>query len=219
MNSQVLFDRKWVRFLRRIWLFRHIPFVDFVLAAGSMALGNVRPESDFDVIVGARSGRIFTARFCCWLIFGLFGWRRKKQHGPESKDKICFNHFVTEKSYRLSPPYNRYWQDLYFNLVPVFGSSEIINEFFQANADWMGGKKNYQDDLRHHRRSPSLFKIILERLGRGMTGNWLEKIFKNAQIKRIERGLKTERSYQPRIIYSDAELEFHPDTYRTTLWS
>ena len=45
----------------RIWLFRLIPFVDFILVAGSMAMGNPCEDSDFDVIVGVRRGRIFSA--------------------------------------------------------------------------------------------------------------------------------------------------------------
>ena len=43
-------------------LFQYVPF-DFVFAAGSMAMGTVRQDSDFDVLVGVRHGRIFTARF------------------------------------------------------------------------------------------------------------------------------------------------------------
>src|SRR3989338_3476442 len=108
-QQQVLHDKKWIKFLRRTWLFKHIPFVDFALAAGSMATGNVRPESDFDVIIGARAGRIFTARFFCVIAFGFFGWRRAKlNHKESAADKICLNHFVTEKSYQLSGSRNTY---------------------------------------------------------------------------------------------------------------
>src|SRR3989338_8362689 len=94
-QQQVLYDKKWRKFLRRTWLFKYIPFVDFALAAGSMALGNVSPESDFDVIIGARPGRVFTTRFFCVVAFGVFGWRRTKlNHRESAADKICLNHFV-----------------------------------------------------------------------------------------------------------------------------
>ena len=69
-----IYIQKWQKFLGRIWPFKFIPFVDFVLAAGSLATGNLREESDFDVIVGVRQGRIFTARAFCFLAFGMFGW-------------------------------------------------------------------------------------------------------------------------------------------------
>ncbi len=38
---------------------------------------------------------------------------------------------------------------------------------------------------------------------------------KRLQVKRIEKSLKSGApGYQPRIIYNDSELEFHPDTKR-----
>lgn len=219
-QQQVLYDKKWIKFLRRTWLFRYIPFVDFVLAAGSMATGNVKPESDFDVIVGARSGRIFTARFFCVLAFGILGWRRAKfSHKESAADKICLNHFITEKSYRLSGPHNAYWQGLYQSLVPLFGDSDKINRFFEANNDWLPKPKIYVDDLRHFHDGHSWFKKIKELALGGFIGDWFEKVLRRIQVSRIEKSLKTDPpGYKPRIKYSDDELEFHPDTYRIQLY-
>src|SRR3989338_347520 len=140
-STRVRYDKKWIVFLRRSRLFRHIPFVEFALAAGSMALGNVRESSDFDVIVGARSGRIFTARFFAILFFGMRGWRRKKLHigeekPKETRNKICLNHFVTEARFCLRPPHSPYWKTLYQNLVPLCGDREKITAFFKANESW-----------------------------------------------------------------------------------
>ena len=215
MKNEVLFDQKWIKFLRRDWLFKHLPFTEFVLASGSLALGNVRPESDFDVIVGVPYGRIFTARFFCVLIFGIFGWRRRKlSHQDEAADKVCFNHFVTEKSFKLSPPHGDYWRALYRNLVPIFGDPEKIQAFFQENREWMRKERLYNDDLRHQYKNSSLIKKFLEFLLNGKLGNILEKLLKTIQIKKIKKSLLTGSGYQPRIYYSDEELEFHPDTKR-----
>ncbi|TSC89150.1 MAG: hypothetical protein G01um10143_531 [Parcubacteria group bacterium Gr01-1014_3] len=215
-SGQVLYDKKWEKFLRRSWLFGFTPFCDFALAAGSMAVGNVGIDSDFDVIVGARSGRIFTARFFAVIFFGLFGWRRKKlSHRESAADKICLNHFVTEQSFKLSPPYDAYWQNLYSHLVPIFGPVGKINQFFKANAAWLATGRIYEDDLRHLYRKNSLIKSLLEFLMSGKSGNWLEALLKRLQVKRIEKSLESGvPGYQPRIIYNDTELEFHPDTRR-----
>ncbi len=220
-QQQVLYDKKWIKFLKRTWLFRYIPFVDFALAAGSMATGNVKPESDFDVIVGARTGRIFTARFLCVLAFGIFGWRRAKfSHKESAADKICLNHFVTEKSYQLSGPHNAYWQGLYQSLVPLFGDLEKIDNFFKANNKWLKHPKSYTDDLRHFHKNSSWVKKVREWILGGSFGDWVEKVLRRVQISRIEKSLKTDPpGYKPRIKYSDEELEFHPDTYRTQLYS
>jgi len=219
-QQDVLFDKKWLRFLKTAQFFRHLPFIDFVLGAGSMALGNVHQDSDFDVIVGVKSGRIFTARFFCILMFGLLGKRRQKlSHKEAASDKICFNHFITPKSYRLKPPYNAYWQELYKNLVPIYGSKEKIQEFFKAN-DWIG-ERVYGDDLRHEFYESSPVGKFLEKILSGRLGDFKERILKQIQIKRIKKSLKdglgfdhAERGFEPRLIYSDDELEFHPDTLR-----
>ena len=40
-QQQVLHDQKWFTFLHRARVFRHIPFIRFVFASGSMATGEV----------------------------------------------------------------------------------------------------------------------------------------------------------------------------------
>jgi len=215
-RKQVLYDEKWRKFLKRSWPFRYLPFVEFVLAAGSMATGNVKPDSDFDVIAAVKKGRIFTARFFAVAFFGVLGWRRRKlSHREAAADKICLNHFVTEDSYRLTPPYNSYWIELYRNLVPVFGEVSRLRKFWLTNKDWLGEIRDYRDDLRHRHREDSFFKKAGQSLLGGSFGNLLEQVLKRIQVSRIEKSLKSDPpGFKPRIRYSDDELEFHPDTKR-----
>ncbi len=211
-QTQVLYDKKWLKFLKRAKLFKFIPFIDFVFGAGSLALGNVQLNSDFDVLIGARHGRIFSARFFCVAVFGLFGLARMRlDHGGSSRDKVCFNHFVTQNAYKLSPPYTNSWKELYKNLVPIYGESEQINYFWKTNSEWMGVRKEWGDDLRYVDKS-SLPKKILENLLSGVVGDVCEAGLKYVQIKKIERSLTASKlGYKPRIVYNNNELEFHPD--------
>ncbi|MDP3901866.1 MAG: hypothetical protein Q8Q37_02745 [bacterium] len=215
-QQQVLYDIKWRKLSKRTWIFRHLPFVDFVLAAGSLATGNVHESSDFDVLISVKQGRIFTARAVAVVVLGLLGWRRRKlSHKESAADKICLNHFVTNQSWRLSPPHNYYWQKLYKNLVPIFGDANMIDDFWAANHDWLGESVILEDDLRYDGRSGAIDKRFLETILAGWLGNKIEKYFKTIQTRKIERSLKTDRpGYEPRIKYGDAELEFHPDTRR-----
>ena len=130
-----------------------------------------------------------------------------------ASDKVCLNHFVTEKSYRLAPPHTDSWRKLYRGLVPIFGVPGKVQEFSRANTDWAGdGGQWDQSDLRHLGNSPSVVKIFLEKLLDGWFGGGLEKFLKFWQVKRIKRSLRTDRlGYAPRIRYGDEELEFHPD--------
>lgn len=213
-----LLDEKWVKFRRRAKLFRYVPFVDFALAAGSMAMGNPKEHSDFDVIVGVKYGRIFTARFFAVIIFDMFGWRRKAAHNKDvdSKsvsDKICLSHFVTPSSYRLSPPHNEYWQKLYQSLVPLWGDKKKIQKFFAAN-DWLSPARGWKPDEKYIASGASYYKKLKEFALAGKLGDWFEERLKAFQVRRIERGLDDKFHYKPRIIYSDQELEFHPHTKR-----
>lgn len=212
-QTQVLCDKKWRKLLKRAWLFRLIPFVEFVFGSGSLALGNVSPDSDFDVLIGARQGRIFSARFFCLAIFCLFGLARTRlDHGGSSRDKFCFNHFITSEAYKLSPPHTQSWQELYLNLVPVYGNMETINYFWKINSEWMGAQKKWVDDLRYAREDSFWIKKFLEGLLYGVMGDVLEASLKYLQIKKIERSLRTASvGYKPRVVYNDNELEFHPD--------
>lgn len=222
-----LFEQKWKILSRRMWLFRYIPFIDFVLVAGSMAMGNPKENSDFDVIVGVKYGRIFTVRFLCWLLFGALGLYARHNganHPRRYKNKLCFNHFVTEESYKLSGPYNAYWQKLYQSLIPMYGSPVAIRSFQDANAAWAGAPKsgiyNPKDKYRKN-----FIKLFLEKAFIGHLGYFIETKLKALQVKSIEKSIKRKLNpksrffmggseYKPRIRYGDDELEFHPDTKR-----
>lgn len=210
-RGQVLYDLKWKKFLRRARLFRWVPFLDFAIAAGSMALGSVSLVSDFDVIVGARRGRIFTVRFFCILFFGIFGWRRSRlDHKILAADKLCFNHFVTENSYRLTPPYNRYWRELYPKLIPVCGSPRLISDFLAANKSWVEMPDFSAEDLRYCAGSASRVAIFLERIFCGRIGDFLERVLRAVQVWKIKRGLARHPDLDNlRMAYRDSLLEFH----------
>ena len=73
-SQNELRERKWKIFEKRVKLFRYVPFVEFVLLAGSMATVTVHAKSDFDVIVGARSGRVYRSGFLSVFILHLSVW-------------------------------------------------------------------------------------------------------------------------------------------------
>lgn len=181
-----------------------------------MALGSVHKNSDLDALAGVKYGRIFTARAFCILVFGSLGWRRSKfSHAESAKDKVCMHHFVTAKSYQLSPPYNIYWQEVYRNLVPIYGDRIVLDLFFAANSGWMDHKRICADDLRHKYKEVSRVQKFLEWVLSGKIGNLIETKLKKIQVRRIENGFKNDKlGFEPRIKYTNEELEFLPSTSR-----
>ncbi len=191
-------------------LFSFLPFVDFALVAGSLAFGEPKESSDFDFILGCHKKRIWTARFSAMLIFSLAGVRRKSKDAKKSSaDKVCLNHFVTPGAYRLREPHNKYWQELYKNLIPFAGNTEKINEFFRANADWVGEKRKVENIQEMN----SGFKKLKEFFLGGLLGDLVERGLRFIQLKKIRRHILDE-SKKPRVFINDEELEFHPDTLR-----
>lgn len=210
-----ILEKKWRKFLKYRFLFGFIPFLDFVVASGSLAFGNVHEKSDFDVIVGAKGGRIFTVRAFCIFIFGILSLRRRGiDHKSVSSDKVCFNHFVTPESYCLSPPYNNYWIKLYENLEPVYGKEGAVREFFEANSEWAPRTKIF-NTVHWRSEKPDLIKKILEFILSGPLGTFFENFTKKIQVSVIKKGIENGAlGYKPRIRYDNEELEFHPDTRR-----
>lgn len=207
--------QKWQKFLKKIWPFRFIPFVDFVFASGSLATGRMREYSDFDVLIGVKKGRIFTVRFFCAAAFGILRWRKARKDSEEkASDKFCFNHFVTPAAYGLAEPHNEYWKNLYLSLIPVAGDKILIQKFYDANQDWLGERKVYSETPSHLYKENGFIKLTLEGLLSGRLGDKLESFLKKKQIKRIKASLESETAYKPRIIFTDDELEFHIDTRR-----
>lgn len=229
-RQQVLYDKKWRTLLRRAWLFKYIPFVDFVFAAGSIAIGNVRENSDLDVLIGVRKGRIFTARLFAVAFFSLGGWRRSKaDHAVSAKDKICLNHFITPATYALHLEVNEFWRLFYRSLVPLYGTPEVIDAFYSANKAWLPDGR-YKEDMRHRHVYPVGVRTLLERVLAGRIGDALERLAKRIQVRRIEKNKGesfpvkrseripygegegvTEYTLPPLIIYNDEELQFHPN--------
>jgi len=208
-----LYESKWDKLLSRARLFTIIPFVELVFVAGSMAMGNVKKDSDFDFIIGVKSGRIFTARFFCHLFFGVLGWRRSRSmEGRGVKDKFCFSHFVAPEKYHFSPPYDKYSQKLFASLVPIYGDISLIQKFFDINADWMNESRIYKSDTRHVYREGAFLGKLIEKVLSGKLGDFLEKRLRKLQLKRIETSSKFDKLHNPRIILNDSELEFHPYT-------
>ena len=95
------------------------------------------------------------------------------------------------------------------------GNEKSISNFFKAN-DWMNPPRpqEAQRSSRYLGEGRSLLKKILEWILGSRFGDGIEKMLKEDQVKRIKFGLPQSLGYKPRFIYSDDELEFHPDTKR-----
>lgn len=216
MKRDKLSAQKWKKFLKMALFLALAPYLRGVFVSGSMALGNTDEKSDFDVLIIAKSGRLYTCRLFLWFISSLMGTRRKK-HEKVAPDKLCFNHYIADSNLYI-PHESIFNAQTYINLKPAMIKPGLVDEFYSANL-WLNNYVyNFRPQKEFTRRSvePNAFLIIFARLGEfilnSFFGNQLESFSKKYQQKRINNDPKTHQA-GGRVIFTDNELEFHPGSF------
>jgi len=221
LERKKLADWKWKKARKIFRITQIIPFMKMVLVSGSLAFGNSKDESDIDVIIIAKKGRIWTVRAFATLLTCILGVRR---HSKITKNKICLNHYITDQSLKI-PFESLYNAQSYVHLVNVYRSQEDerLFEEFQKENKWI--KKyveNYEvselENFRGIRRNKILgfiskiFEIILS----GKHGIYLEKKLSEIQSRKIKNNPLYEKA-GGRITANDNQLEFHPNSHEARI--
>ncbi len=216
INRQKIADRKWKKTLRAVKYMNMIPHVLAVFGSGSLALNNTKLESDLDILIVAKSGRIWTTRMLVSLVMSLLRVRRTKTD-TIAPDKVCLNHYVTDASLKI-PHQSMYCAHLYAHLVPILLRDEAMVYKFKKENDWMKNYiYNWKEEGEQHLKTlkpyPRMNRVamFLESVLSGRVGDWLEKYFKRVQLKRINSDPNTNKS-GGRATFNDLELEFHPSS-------
>lgn len=220
MEKDKIAAAKWKKFLRIAKWFAAVPYLRGIMAGGSLSYNNATENSDFDVLVIAKSGRLYTCRVFLSFVASFFRARRKR-FDLVAPDKFCFNHYLTDGNLNIKHE-SLYNAQSYANLKPVLTGEELFKKFFGANA-WIN-KYVYNfrpvDDfvLRKIKPSPVLvcFSKIAEKALNPFLGNWLERFLKYFQQKRIKNNPATYES-GGRVVFNDSELEFHPRSFEKVL--
>jgi len=221
IDRQKIADQKWKKAKKIIRWLQIVPYLRMVAVSGSLALNNTQEESDIDILVIVRAGRIWLARFFVTVLLQLIGKRRHKKF---TKDRICLNHYITNKSLEIKFR-SLYNAQTYAHMIPVLETEQahlpmrqgIYNKFQKANR-WI---KDYlvfwpEIEVKHFKTllaSSSLISIA--RAGEICLNNWfgdlLEKLSRKLQKSSIEKDPLTHKK-GGRITTDDTQLEFHPES-------
>lgn len=220
MEKNKIAEVKWRKLLKISKWFVLIPYLRGILVGGSMAYNNITKDSDFDILVIAKFGRLYTCRIFLSLIASFFGARRKR-FDLIAPDKFCFNHYLTDGSLNIEYE-SLYNAQSYANLKPVLIKEALFKKFYGENI-WLN-KYVYNFRLAEsfvlRKIKPSLvlaaFSKIAEKILDSFLGDWLEGIFKHFQQKRIKNNPATYES-GGRVVFNDSELEFHPRSFEKIL--
>jgi len=189
------------------WL-RFIPFVRMIAVTGRLAMKNTESQSDLDILVVLKNGKIFTGRTLLTLAVHLLGRRR---YGKKIANRICLNYFITEKSLEINLK-DAFSASEYSFIFPLFGF-EVFQKFQQANVWIKKYKPNFRADdipnlkLLPDTRSAKFFREIGEKIF-GL--DFIEQRLKRWQTQRIANDLRTHKAGSM-IIANDEMLVFLPE--------
>lgn len=180
-------------------IIRFLPFVRMVAICNAVAMGTADENSDIDLFVIVKKGRIFTARSFMTLFFHILRIRR---YGNRIRGRFCLTFFVTDDSLDLKPIaimndiYLKYWL---LTLQPIFNDGVFVR-FCERNGMIL-------ENLRSVDKASWLSRF-LENLFNGKVGNFMENRLKAVHLARWSRR-KNEMGKNHGIIISDQMLKFH----------
>lgn len=219
-------DQKWKKVCRIARWFQAAPFIRMIAVSGSLAQNNTKLESDLDLLIVTKNGRIWTARALVTFLTALMGVRRS---GEKTKNRICLNHYITDESLKIKFR-SLYNAQTYAHLVCIEAdssldktrdkrgpSAQIYTDFQRANS-WIKDYLNFypiaQNQNQRFIKPNSLFKLkakFWEFLLRSRVGDRVEKFLKNIQLAHIEKHpLRHKKG--GRVVADDLQLEFHPES-------
>jgi hypothetical protein len=203
-------ERYWIRLNRYLPFIRMVPFVKMVAVCNTLAFGSPTTQSDIDLFIVAKRGRIFMVRTFATVLFHLLGVRR---HGNKIAGMFCLSFFVADDALDLSPirtddhdVYLPFWMA---TLRLVYGK-DIYHEFMAHN-EWL--KRYFPITPQPHKpwKKGVIFSIIgkfLEFVFGGKMGDRIELMFsqKHHQRHSLRKG---ELGPQSSVVISDHMLKYH----------
>ncbi len=214
IKKQKLADQRWKKISRITKLLQTIPYIRLIMVSGSLAMNNPRKESDIDLLIVTKAGRIWTCRALTTLFVHLLGQRR---HGQLTKNRFCLNHYITNQSLKIPLP-SLYNAQTYAHLIPVWQAETGLYKKFQRTNQWLTeyltfypqSRRGYLREVGTNRLFNSIRKLR-ESILDTQIGDALEFILKKIQFRRIKKDPLT---YQTggRVVFDDNQLEFHPDS-------
>jgi len=187
-----------------------VPFVSMVGVCNTLAFDNASKESDIDLFIVAKKGRLFFVRFLTVMLFTFLGVRR---HGNKIAGRFCLSFYADETALDLQliqndedDIYLPYWV---LTMRPIYGQ-KIYKNFVDANS-WISKYFARTLQLDHDFGNYNFLHFLRrlkEILWRGKIGDKIEEILKKIQIKRHKQHLSRLPS-EASIVVNDHMLKFH----------
>lgn len=219
---------KWRKLKKLVRWLALVPFLRMVAVTGSLTAYNTKLESDFDLLIVAKAGRLWLTRTFVTALTALLGARR---HDQITKDRICLNCYLTEDGLEIKPeakPRDFHSAQEYGRLTLLFETEKGVYQKFIASNFWLKEYLNFYPWPPHQSIGVGAWPIqktskailisgfmnrcrrLAESLLAGKIGDRLENKLGVWQKRRIS--LKSEDRPSDQIFVSQNCLMFHPQS-------
>ena len=207
--------RKWRRLRFGARLLSGVPFLKGIAVVNTLPIGAARRESDIDVLLVARAGRLYTMRFVAVAVATLCGFYRSRENVA---NQLCLSFSLTEKALDIMPlaktggdPHLQFWLA---NAHVISERDRVFDIFWRANATFLTPLPNARlRRLPKPVRPPRVLAILrdaAERLLAGSFGDRVESWARNLQMRRFAANTQSRaRRGGTDVVISDDVLKFH----------
>lgn len=190
-------------------LLMRIPGIVGVAVCNSLAWHATTKESDIDLFIVTRPGKIWTSRLFATLPLRLLGMRP----GEAIQDPLCLSFFVDENSFAFASLregeedwYLAYWCA---SLLWIGGAQSLSKKFFAQN-EWM---QHVLPNACPTRPVSSLRSEGLLRLPLFFPESFAKKI----QERLFSQKIRAKQNQSTHVIINDQMLKFHDDDRRAAI--
>lgn len=200
----------WKRVNRYLKFLRWVPFLRMVAVCNNLSFGKAHANSDIDLFVVAKKGRLFIVRSLLTLILHILGVRR---HGKSVTGRFCLSFFIDDS--RLNLEDVALEKDIYLafwikSLLPILDDG-VSKTFLQQNL-WaqyfFEHEKDFVLDYSRLINEASLFKRFFGKLLNGRFGDFFEYFLMGWQLKRARRKAEKFKTGSSFVI-EKSMLKFH----------
>lgn len=207
--------RLWNRATSTARFLELVPFVKMIAVVNTLAIDNVRPESDIDYLIVVAPGHMWIARMIVTGIVSLLGYRR---HGDKIAGRICLSFYVTTEGMDFSKlksanhdPHFAFWTG---QAVPLIDDGTY--EKFRAANTWVTTNLPHAWEWDWKQKlmpaNPSLRGIrqFYEMFFSTPVGHWFEAMARDRQVKRMDKNVESKAKLGTTdVIISEDVLKFH----------
>ena len=199
--------RKYQKVEKIAWLFGHLPWIDGLAICNSLSWCHTNQDSDIDLFIIAKPGRVWSVRLLTTLPVMLL----RQRPGEGKLDPICLSFFSTPVAFDFSKlkigsadPYLAYWCQ---SLVPLVSRGAWQAKFNLANAWLREVLPNANPVMRASRF----------RLEAPWHWPWLpvsEALLKQLQTDKLPPAIRELMNKDTRVVVNDQMLKFHEQDSR-----